>query len=328
MSSQQGRRAWVGIALEANVGDPIAPASYLPFLECGLKERHTPIPELAARGIRDEQGENSARGKKWGEGPLKINVDPTLAGYLLGLVMGNFGTPSQEGSSGVWNHTLIRKTNNEPKTASITFDRVTDRQLFHYVVVDSLDFSVEDGMAEITANCLSRMPVATSSGSLTTVSGTLFTFKDVDVRIAADLASAVGATPLKVKSFSLTISNTAEMIYFFDDGDGNEGDVDEIIVKNFGINGEISLNFENTTQREIFRNLSKRAMIVTLTGKGIGAGLNEYIKFRIAKMRFEDYNVDVPIDDVITEGISFVGEYSSNDAKTLDIQLRNRKSSY
>lgn len=318
-----GRKGWVNIALESTAGVPVAPSSdYIPFLECSLKEKMTPIPELSARGLRDEQGENSQIGKKWGEGDLKVNLDPKIAPYLLGMAMGDFGTPVSEGG-GVYTHTFARNSSNTPKTASIIFDRITDRQLFPYVVVNSLEVSFSDGFAELSANIMSRFPAASVSGSLSTVSGTLFTFRDAQIRMGADLTAAAAATPLKVKEFKITIENNAEQIYVI----GNN-DTDSIAVKNFGINGSLSLQFDSTTQRDIFRNLTKKAMIVTLTGNGIGNGLSEFVKFRIAKLRFEDYSPEIPIDDLITEGIDWVGEYSSGDAKTLDIQIRNQKSSY
>jgi len=324
MSLVIGRRGWVNIALETNPGDPVQPSThYIPFLECDLMEKLEILPELAARGIRDEQGESSTPGKKHGEGALKVNLDPDLAPVLLGMVMGDFGTPTNEGD-GVYTHTFARKANNTPKAASIIFNRAgIDQNLFHSAVINSAELAFSDGMAELTANFLSRFPVASTSGTLSTVSGTLFTFKDARVRMAADLATAVSATSLKVKELSLVINNNAEMIHVV----GNN-DVNAIAVKNFGISGNISLNFEDTTERDIFRNLTKRAMIIEFEGNQIGGGLSQFVKFRIAKMRFDNYSPELPIDDIASQGIDFVGEYSSGDAKTIDIQVRNRKSSY
>jgi hypothetical protein len=318
-----GRRGWVNIAVESSPGVPASPSDiYIPFLECSLMEKMTPIPELQARGIRDEQGESSVIGKKWGEGTLKVNLDPTLAPVLLGLAMGDFGTPTSEGS-GVYTHTFARKSDNTPKTASVIFDRIVDRMLFPYLVVNSAEISFSDGLAEVSADCLSRFPVTSTSGTLATVSGTLFSFRNATIKMGANLTEAESATALKVREFSLTINNNAEPVYVI----GNN-DVDSIPVKNFGVTGHLALLFEDTTQRDIFRNLTKKAMIVTLTGNGIGGGMYEFVKFRIAKLRFESYTPAIPIDDLATEGIDFVGEYSSSDAKTLDIQVRNRRSSY
>jgi len=190
--------------------------------------------------------------------------------------------------------------------------------------VNSLELSFEDGMAEVNADIISRMPVATTSGTLVTTSGTLFTFKDAEVKMGSSITDAENSpTTYKLKSFRLTIENNAEPVYVV----GNN-DVDSIVVKNFKVSGEFALNFEDTTHRDIFRNLTKRAMVVTFTGNGIGGGMNEFIKIRIAKLRYEDYAPDLPIDDLATEGITFVGEYDSGESKTIDIVVRNRKSSY
>lgn len=328
MSAVIGRKGWVNIALETNPGEPVVPGdNYIPFLECSLKGKMALIPDLAARGIRDEQGENSEIGRKSGGDALKVNLDPTLAPILLGMVMGDFGTPFNEGD-GVRTHTFVRKANNIPKSASIIYDRASiDRQLFPYAVVDNLEISFADAMATLAANLLSRFPVTSVSGSLTTVSGTLFTFRDAQVRIGANLASAEGATPLRIKDFSLTINNNDKLDYVINNK-VDKSDVDSIVAGNFGVSGRFSLNFEDSVQRDIFRNLNKRAMIITLTGNGIGNNMSEFIKFRIAKMRFEDYKPELPIDDIATEGIDFIGEYSSGDAKTMDIVVRNRVSSY
>ncbi len=318
MSVVTGRRGWVGIALETGgAGVPINPTIYLPFLECNLRERITPIGDNSARGIRDEQSENSILGKSWGEGALKVNLDPTLAPILLGMVMGDFGTPVSEGG-GVYTHTFARKSDNAPKTASVIFDRVTDRQLFPYLVVNSAELAVSDGLAVLTANCLSRLPVASVSGTLTVPSGTLFCFKDAEVRLGADLTATESATPLKVRDFTISINNNSEAIYVF--GSRN---VDSMVNKNFQASGNLSIAFENTTQRDIFRNLTKKAMVVKFSN-----GVNEYVKLRIAKLRFDDYTPEIPIDDIASEGIDFVAEYSTVDTKTLDIQVRNSKSSY
>jgi hypothetical protein len=323
MNVVTGRLGWVGIDLESSAGAPKVPAAYLPFIECTLREKQTPIPDTAAYGIRDAQSENSQLGKQWGEGNLRINLDPTNAPYLLGMALGDFGTPVSEGG-GVYTHTLVRLNTNAAKSASITFDRVTDRQLFPYAIINSLEMSYKDGLAELNANILSRSPVANTSGTLVTASGTLFTFRHATVKLGATVTAAENsATPLKLREFNLTINNDAELQFV----SGNR-DADSVIEKNFMVSGSFSLAFENTTQRDAFRNLIKQAIVVTFTGNGIGNAMSEYIKVRIYKMRFENYEVDVPIDDMVGEEISFIGEYDSTNAKTLDLVARNRKSSY
>lgn len=321
MAVRTGRLGWIGIALEATPGVPVNPTDYLPFLETSIQDRHTPIADVSARGIRDEQADSQV-GKQWGEGNLRINLDPTLAPYLIGLALGDFGTPASNGS-GVYTHTLVRNNSNTPKTASIIQDRSTDRLLFPYSVVNTLELSFDDGLAEINIQQLSRQAATSVSGTLTTTSGTLFAFRHATIGMGTTIAAAEAATPLKVRSFNLTINNNSEAQFV-----SGRRDPDSIIHKNFNVSGSFRVAFENTTQRDYFMNLTKNALVCTFLGNGIGGGFSEYVKFRLYKTRVDQYNVDMPIDDFISEEISFVAEYDSANSKTMDSEIRNRKSSY
>ena len=317
-----GRRGWLGIAIEDSPGSPKPPADYLPFAECSLGGKISPVAETLARGVRDEQGPNSQIGKKWGEGTIRTVLDPTLAPYLLILALGSVSSNSL--GDGVYEHTITRKADNTPLTASVVFDRVVDRQLFHYLVVSSLELSFADEMVELSADCLSRFPITTASGSLTTTSGTLFTFKHASLKFGDTLSEAENGTELKVREFSLTIENNSETIFTV----GTAGDVDEIVHKNFGVSGSFSLLFEDTTQRDIFRNLSKKALILTLTGNGIGGDYSEMVKIKLPRVRYDTYSPDLALDDIASEGIDFVAEYDLNEAKTIEAVIRNRNASY
>lgn len=323
MSVKTGRLGWVGIALEATPGVPVNPTNYFPFLESSLMDKESVLEDVGARGVRAEQGENSQLGRRWGEGALKVNLDPTLSPYLLGMALGTFGTPVSEGN-GVYTHQLDVLNNNQPKSGSIIFDRVTDRELFPYAVVNSLEVSYSDGLAELNANLLSRFPQTSVSGTIATQSGTLFSFRQAQVQVGDTLANAIAsASFLKLRTFNLNINDNAENQFV----SGNR-DVDSIIQKNFTASGSMRLAFEDTTQKDNFNSLVKQAMVVTFTGNGIGGGMSEFLKFRIYKMRYDDFKVEVPPNDMISQEINFTCEYSSSDSKILDIIARNRKASY
>ena len=322
MSQFTGRRGWVGLAKETTAGVPVTPAMYLPFLECTMQEDFVKLADNSARGIRDIQGENSVVGKKSGKGNLKVVLEPDNIPLLFGATMGIFTSDTNEGN-GVYTHLVSRDADNLPLSLSLTFDRVQDRQLFTYCVVDKAQIEFSDGMAMATFDTLSRCPVTTASGTLTTASGTLFSFKDATVQVGSTLTVAQTAAAFRVKDFKLSVNNTAELVYVV----GNN-DVDSIAHKNFEVSGTVTLYFENTTQRDAYRNNSKNAMVVTLNGAGIGGGLSQFIKFNIYKMRYENYKPDLSIDGLATETFDFVAEYSSLDSKTMDLQVRNRTASY
>lgn len=310
--------------MEATAGVPVPPVDYIPFLECNLDEKIDVLADVSARGLRDSQPENSQLGKQWGEGNLKVNVDATLAPYLLYGAMGSDNVVSE--GNGVYTHTFSElNQTNTPKSLSIIFNRSgIDQIMFPYSVVNSLDFSYSDGMAEINANILSRFPQTSTSGTLVTTSGFYYAFRHATVQVGSDIiAAGNSATPLKIRSFQMTIDNSAEAQFV----SGNR-EVDSIIAKDLKVSGTFRVAFEDTTQRNNFYNLTKQAMIVTFAGNGIGNNMTEFIKIRLYKIRIDQTNINMPIGDYVSQEINFTAEYASANTATLDFVVRNRKSSY
>lgn len=324
MSVRTGRLGWVGLAMESSNGAPVTPADYIPFLECKLDEKIDILADVSARGIRDAQPENSQLGKQWGEGSLKVNLDAKFAGYLFYGALGADAVTSE--GSGVYTHlfTTLSSTN-APKSLTVQFDRSgVDRLAFPYSVVNSLDLAFSDGYAELTANILSRFPSANTSGTLVTTSGFYYAFRHATIQVGSDIiAAGNSATPLKIRTFNITINNNSEAQFV----SGNRN-VDSIINKNLEVKGTFRVAFEDTTQRDNFYNLTKQAMIVTFAGNGIGGGMSEFIKLRLYKIRLDMSNVETPPNDYVSQEIGFTAEYASTNTATLDVQIRNTKSAY
>ena len=72
--SNIGIRGALGIGLETagSEGTTTAIDMYIPYLSCNLNGKHTVIADVAAKGIRDTQGNDSTEGKKWGEGAIEV----------------------------------------------------------------------------------------------------------------------------------------------------------------------------------------------------------------------------------------------------------------
>ena len=323
MAIKTGRLGWVGLAVEVTNGAPVTPAHYIPYLECSMQEKIDVLADVSARGTRDEQPENSQLGRQWGEGSLRVNLDATLAPVLFYGALGSLSTASE--GNGVYTHTFSRLNTNAPKSLSLTFNRAgQDQLIFPYSVINSLELSFDEGMAEISANVMSRFPATNSSGTLSTTSGFYYAFRHATIQVGSSIVNAANsASPLKVRSFNMSINNNSELQFVA----GNRN-ADAIIYKNFGVSGSFRLAFEDTTQRDNFYALTKQAMIVTFAGNGIGNSMSEFVKLRFYKIRVADHPVTVPNDDYVSEEIQFIGEYSSGDSASLDVQVRNRTSSY
>lgn len=305
-----GRRGSVGIGIETTPGSTTALTHFIPWLEFGLQENHEPIPDSQARGVRDSQGSGSVEGKKTGEGDLKVILDASYSPYLFGLALGDIDSIA---SDDVYVHTITRKTDSVPRTATIWKDRMIDEVVFTYSAVNTLNLTFSDDVAELTASVISKYPVSgwTETPSITTTE--LYTFKNAYIELT-DVDSAT--SELKVTNFSLDINNNLEAV--FSPGDNV---VERIVSKNFEVNGSLTVLFENTTQISAYNNLDKQALSIVFEGDDTGK-----ITINIPQFRLQSAPVQSPLDDIMSQEAEFVAEYDGS--KTISIEVENEVENY
>lgn len=320
MSVNLGRVGWLGIAIESSAGAPLNPTDYIPFKANTMRGKHDPIADIAARGLRDQQF-SSVIGKKYGEGDIETNLDPTFAGYWFKMALGSESS-AQLAATGVYDHTFTVAQNSLPVSATIMFDKVAYREIYPYAAVNELELSVADDLATLKMSMMSQFPATTTSGTNTTASGIVFTFKDLTARFGATLAAAQVATPTKLKNLDVKFTNNLEAIY----RSGN-AQPDSYANKEFQVSGEYGILLEDQTEVNNYYNLTKRYAIFTFTGRGIGGGYSEQVEITLYNMRVDDLPLETGISDLFAAKGNFVGEYSTGDSKTVQVVARNRKSS-
>lgn len=297
-----GRRNTIGVAIEQTPGTVEAPKFYIPYLECNLQEKHTPIAETQARGVRDMEGEGVVEGKKWGEGSLDVVLDPTTAPLWFALALGEINST---GAGPYYDHAITRAAN-DPLTATIWRGRVIDQMNFLNSVVNSLELNFADDVAKLSIDLLSKYPV-TQARTPSVEELDYYTFKDATVKVGS-LADA------KIREITLNIENNAEALHA-----PGDNDVNEIVWKGFRVSGEFSLKFENTTHRDAFRDLDKQDLVITFEGPD-----DEEIVITIPKFRVNDWGLENPNDDLVLENISFVGEYDEVTEETINVAIHNK----
>lgn len=305
MSLSIGRRGALGVGIEAVAGTTTAVRHFIPFLSCDLVERHTPIGDVSAKGIRDEQGSSSVEGKKWGEGSIEVILDPITCGYWFALVLGDVASSIL---TTVYTHEMTRTANNTPRTATIYRDRVVDAVKFPNSVVNSLELNFADDVAKLTMDVLSKYPIVEGGETPTYIALDLYTFKNVYV----ELATSGTTTSLKVKECTLTIDNNAEAVYA-----PNSNNVNEIISKQFNVAGSFAVNLENTTQISAFTDLTKQNLQIVFEKD------TSKIIINIPQFRVDTETIDTPIDDISQETVDFVAEYDGTTTGSIKVTVVN-----
>lgn len=332
MAIRQGREPFIGVGVENTAGTAAAVAKYLPFVTCTLRGMHEPMEDEAAKGVR-ERVWGAITGRKRGEGDVEIYVDVENAPYLLLPALGAVSSGTASGESAVYEHVITRKTGSTPKTLTIYYNDTQSTRKYTYGTVNTMEMSVSDGLATISANILSKFP-SSGTASLAITEERILAFKDYTVKFGngatgtAALADAAGNTATKLQSFTLRVNNNAEAVY-----QSGEASCQDIALSQFEVDGDYTLFFESTTERDHYETLLDganivRAMIVTFTGDSIGNGETEEIKIEIPNFHLRERNVDTAIAGFLTESPTFVAQYDPDEAVSIRITVTNTTASY
>jgi len=311
--SNIGRRGALGIGLETagSEGTTTTIDMFLPYLSNNLIGKHTPIADVSAKGMRDIEGNDSVEGKKWGEGTIEVVLEPRSAPYWFALALGSIA--SSAGISPLVNyHTMTRKANNQPLTATIYRDRVVDEVKFPYSVVNTLELSFADDIAKLSMGVLSKFPDV-ESDTPTYTDLELYTFEHA----AVELKLSGATSTIAIREFTLNTNNNAEVRH-----SPNDNNVSKIVSKGFEANGTLVVDFETTVQRDAFKNVTKQALSIVLTDS------TNIITITVPQIRVDSLDIDTPNDDIAGETIGFKAEYDSATTKTIDVVVENNVESY
>lgn len=322
MAEKIGRLGYLGLAIEATPGTPEAsPDVFIPFTENSLRGHHEPLMDTAARTSR-VMDYSSVAGKRWGEGDLTMYLDSINAGYLLKLAFGEEARTQKNATPPVHDHLMIPTVSGNTVTAATLWDnKGVDAEQYSYAAIDVCEIEVaNDGIATIKGSFMSKAPSTVAAPSLTTTSGTLFTWKDMSAKFGATVAAALAATATKITNFKLTIANNLELNY-----KSGSNQPDTITYGSVEVTGSYTLFFENATDRDNYYNLTKRSLVVTLTGASLGSGFSEQVQIILKKIVLEDIDMETGLDDLFALTANFRAEWDQDQAGYAEVTLRNGK---
>lgn len=321
MAEKIGRQGYLGLAIEASAGTPeSAPDLFIPFTENSLRGHHEPIMDISSRASRVKDY-SSVAGKRWGEGSVTMYLDGTNAGWLLKMALGLESRTQIQASPPVHDHLLIPTVSGNAVTAATLWDyKGVDCEQYSYAAVDQAEIEItNDGIATLTANIMAKAPSTVSAPALTTVSGTIFTWKDMSAKFGSTVALAKVASATKLTNFKLSISNNLSLNY-----KSGSNQPDTITLGPVEVTGSYSLFFESASDRDNYYNLVKNSMVVTLTGASIG-GYSEKLEIVLKKIVIEDIDLETGQDDLFALTANFRAEWDQAQAGYAEVTIRNGK---
>lgn len=318
-----GRQGILGLAIEASAGvAESTPDIFLPFTENSLMSMHEPIADLQAIGSRIQRRDSIA-GKKWMEGDTGHNLELWEVGYLLKLVNGNEIKTQLSADPAVADHLFYPTVSgNQSKTATLWNYDSQEWKQYKGCALDSLEFNVSDGLAQITASW-KGIQNDTDTPTQTTRSGLVMSYINTTLQFGDDLDEAENASATPAIQLNFQHNNNLEGLYQTGNSAPTEFAMGELTVK-----GSYKLFFDSATERDKYLNLTKKAMIIKCTGAGIGAGYTEHLKLRLQQVTIQNQEIDTGLEGFYAIQSNYEAEIRGDRSpEFMDVQLRNAKDS-
>jgi hypothetical protein len=297
------------------------PTGVRPVLEKAL------LRETTGSGVQSQGSE--IVGKRI-EGDLEFNVKSQSVGWFLRSLLGSSTSVAKSApNAAVYDHTFNLLTGNpQHPTLTLGLSQLGAQDYaYNGCLVSGLELSTPiNDLVNATASFIGRNETAVSDYTLSFASTDVaFRQQDVVIKLATTAAGLDAAAAISLKDFSMSINSNARP-------DMNIGSLTatDVIALLMEISGSFSLDYTGTTYRDLYMNGTYRAMRIEMTRSDvtIGASANPKLVIDLPKVSFEGLEPDRPLDDVVSENVSFTAHYDSTTAKAITAVLSNTISTY
>ncbi len=319
-----GRQINVGIGKEATRGTAVAPDYTLKLTSIDFDDKlEAVITEQGVGVIEDATGQEIV--KTWGEGSIEGRVYDRSFGLILLSTLGSLASV-ETADTGVYEHTFTVEQGVEHQSLTLDIKSGSNEQsAFANAVINNLEITVAiNDTVKFNAGLMSKASEAsTESHAYITENG--FLSKDVEVYFANDKAGLDGATAIKIKNLSLSINKNVESDEVL--GEATPQDFNN---KQFTIEGNIELTYDDTTYKDLAIAGTQKAMRIEMidTGTTIGATSNPKVVIDLAKVNFSEYSRSNDLDGIVTQTLNFKAFYSLADSEMVEIVVTNLATDY
>lgn len=285
-------------------------------------ERATHALDDTTRG-RLEDGEGRRKVQSHIEGDVEGILHADLLGWLLANIYGVVVTSTVAGS--VKSHVFSLGQNiQHPSLTLFAKDGAVQQRTFSNAMINTLEITAAiDEYVRFTASFIASV-AATNADTPSYDTEYDFVARDITVKIADSEAGLAGATATKVKDLAIR----------WDQGLIRDHVVgaytpDDIYNARLMIDGNFTVNFADTSFRDLYLGNSAKYMSITIEGEAdIGSGNKPTVTIVLNKVQFMDWNRSGGANELVSEPIAFRAFYNPTDGEQSTTTLKNLTASY
>jgi len=319
-----GRLSDIGIKIETTRGTAETSATFwLPKMSYSYDDKIDVVTDESSVGVIEDATGSLLVGRH-GEGEIEGKIGDKSIGVLLRAVMGTV-TTTTGGQTSTYAHTFAVQQDAQHDSITIFQEDPNQDYTYGLGMVDSLDFDISIGeFAKFTAGFRSKVgATATHSPSYTAENN--FLPQHGVIKLASTQAGLGAGTELVAKSIKLSINNNVE-----DDMKLGSLDPVDILNKQFSVEGQIEVVYNDITQKTNLLASTAQAMRIELTNTDvtIGSSLNPKLTIDLYSFKWLEFDRDFSNDDIATVALKFKAYYSLTSSAMMQIVLVNGQSSY
>lgn len=310
-----GRREAIGLGIEATPGVSVAPQNWLRWLTHGVQNKTSVIENESAMGVVSRVNDSEVV-QKWAEGTIGGKVTSESIGFLL---LGFFGSCSTGAvSSGIYPHTFSENQSSEPKTLTIARNAPLGAQRHAYGTFDNLEITAEaGGWVEMSTAVKAWAGVASNETPAFLTTEKEFTSKHITLKVANDVASLAGATPIKVSRVSMVMERSSEA--FFPLGSDSQPEFDRGASD---YKGEFVMRLTDDQYETDFLANAIKALRITI------ANGTTSLELTAGRVRYREMETTRDRDNIVTVTVQYYCEFSPSENASVTPLLKNTRAAY
>lgn len=312
MSKYIGRRVQVGLGLETSRGTAV-PATYtMPKMNFTFEDKANKARSMENFGNIAGMGDQSIVTGRFSEGAIEGDINVNSFGHILECLFGTDTTSTVFTSAK--KHTYSILNSNQHPTLSVWVEDPIGDTLFKGVMVDSLEIEVTP--AEIVKFVAGLKGRKGNDASFTPAPAADYKFvgRDFIMKVATNVAGLAAASAISVKSFKMTVQKNADY-----DWVNGTLEPEDILNKQFTIQGSLVLNYEDRTYRDYMLNGSVKAISIKLlnTRDVIATAGQAEFYIELPVVDFSEWESQRGNDEIAGQTINFTALWDSANSRLI-----------
>lgn len=318
MAKYIGRKVEAAIALETSRGAGKAPAYAMGKIDFSVYDKTVDARQEESLGhIADSA--NKYVVEKYSQGSISGDLGANVAAYLMALAFGGAVTTGSPSNSR-YPHTIATDNDAQHQSGALLVKDSNQTVMHKLLMIEQLELTVElEELVKWEAEFIAKQAVTSTASIPTYVEDYKFTKRKAKIYVASDIAGLDAASPLSLKSFTLTLNKNLVR-------DSAIGTVEpeDILNQQMSIEGEIRLDYTDQTFRNYMLNADHKAMRIKFEAeRAVSGSTYPDLEIDLPKVDFFSWEPDAAIDEIVSQQINFKANYDLTNGFVESVTARN-----